>query len=225
MAEITARRPVLRSLLLLLAVLDLAVLGARLWPWSSVLDLPGNGATGIDPAVTLLVYIALAFWIGSARGAISRRVLYWSGFAGIIGGLLLVAQLYLGSQAADARTHSLIQFGLMGVTVVVWGMCGTRAISAGCAKGFAAVSAIWAALFSSLIASLALLAGSFYALSPGQTSDTWKQYQGLAIGSDEMQALVHTLLTATGYLLVGPLVACVAGAIFGAFAKAPEGKK
>ena len=217
MAESSPRKSVLRSVLVVLAVVDLALLALRLWPWDTVLQLPGNGATGIDPAVSLIGYIALAFWIGSARGAISRRVLYASVVFGGVGGLLLAAQVYLASQPADARVHSKIQFGLMALTVLLWGLCGRRAVRSGCAKGFATVSAIWAAMVSCLLAVMALLAGSFYALAPGQTSDTWKQYQGLAIGSDEMQAMVHTLDTATGYLLIGPVLAAIAGAIFGAF--------
>ena len=39
----------------------------------------------------------------------------------------------------------------------------------------------------------------------------WKQYQGLAIGSPAMQALVHSLDTMAGFLLIGPLIGCVAG--------------
>lgn len=219
MASPSSRKPVLRSFILLLAVANLAVLGLRLWPWSTVLELPGNGATGIDPAVTLVGYITLAFWIGSARGAISRRQLYASAWVGTFGGLLLALQVYLASQPVDAQAHMKIQVGLMGLTILLWAVCGIRAVRSGCTTGFAAVSALWASMVSSLVASIALLAGSFYSLAPGQTSDAWKQYQGLAIGSDEMQALVHTLQTATGYLLIGPVIACLVGAIFGAFAK------
>jgi hypothetical protein len=217
------KKPVLRSFILLLALADLAVLAVRLRPWSSIFDLPGNGATGLDPAVTLLGYIALAYWIGGARGAISRRQLYASAWVGVLGGLLLAAQVYLASQPADARAYSKIQLGLMVFTALLWGLCGWHAVRAGCTKGFAAVSALWAALVSCLIACLAQLGASFYSLAPGQTSDAWKQYQGLAIGSDEIQALVHTLLTATGYLLIGPVVACIVGAIFGSFARPSEG--
>ena len=46
-----------RTPLILLAIADLAILGARLWPWQDVLSLPGNGATGLDPAVSLVAYI------------------------------------------------------------------------------------------------------------------------------------------------------------------------
>src|SRR5947209_5485015 len=201
MVDSATRKPVLRCFVLLLVVLNLAALGLRLWPWTSVLNLPGNGSTGIDPAVTLIGYIGVAFWIASARGGISRRILYASVWTGLVGGLLLAMQVYLSIQPADTQAHSSIQVGLGGMAAVLWGLCSWRAVRAGCAKGFAAVSAVWAGMTSSLIASLTLLAGSFYSLIPGQTQDVWKQYQGLAIGSDETQALVHTLVAATGYLL------------------------
>ena len=74
-------------------------------------------------------------------------------------------------------------------------------------------------MLSCLMAFAALIAGSFYSYAPGQTADPWKQYQGLAIGSEATQALVETLLTATGYLLLGPLVAVMAGLLFASFTK------
>ena len=44
-------------------------------------------------------------------------------------------------------------------------------------------------------------------------------YQGLAIGTPAMQSLVHSLDTISGFLLIGPLIGCIAGAIFASFGK------
>ena len=76
------RQPTLRTLVILLALLDLALLGMRLWPWQDVMALPGNGATGIDPAITLDGYTGLAFWIGNARKQPSRKSLFSAAWLG-----------------------------------------------------------------------------------------------------------------------------------------------
>ena len=82
----SGRQPTLRTAILLLAVVDLVILGMRLWPWPDVMALPGNGATGFDPAISLAGYAGLAFWIGSARDHSSRKMLFSAGWLGVAGG-------------------------------------------------------------------------------------------------------------------------------------------
>lgn len=213
--------PIFRLPIILLALANLAVLGAILWPWQDVARLPGNGATGIDPAVSLVGYIGLTFWIGSARTEFARKFLFTSGLLGLIGGLVLTGYVYLATQpiSPDGKQSSTEQYALITGTIVVWAVVAFRAARKGGSTGFASLCATWSAMVSSSLASLALLGAFFYSRTPGQTTDMWKQYQGLAIGSEETQALVHTLLTATGFLLIGPIVACIAGAIVGSMAK------
>ena len=57
---------------------------------------------------------------------------------------------------------------------------------------------------------------------PPLTQDPWKQYQGLAIGNQATQVLVHSLLTATGFLLIGPLIGGAVGLIFALFGQNQE---
>jgi hypothetical protein len=71
-------------------------------------------------------------------------------------------------------------------------------------------------MMSSLMACAAILAELF--AGPTQDSpDPWKQYQGLAIGSTATQGLVHSLNSATGFLLIGPLAGAAVGVIFAFF--------
>jgi hypothetical protein len=80
-----------------------------------------------------------------------------------------------------------------------------------------ALSGLWGAMLSSLMACAAILA-ELYLAGPAQDSpDPWKQYQGLAIGNTATQGLVHSLNTATGFLLIGPLVGAAVGVIFALF--------
>ena len=88
-----SRRSILRTPVILLALLNLTILGIRLWPWQNVMSLPGNGTTGVDPAITLLAYVGLGFWIGSARQAESRKALFSAALLGMVAGLFLVAQV------------------------------------------------------------------------------------------------------------------------------------
>jgi hypothetical protein len=215
------RTPIFRAPLILLILANLGILGLRLWPWDQVMALPGNGSTGIDPAVSLLGYIGVAIWIGSARDASARKCLLDAGWIGLIAGLFLAGAVILsGRPVADGASQShILQYGLTAVAVMLWGIAGRRGKLAGYQGGFAVLCAVWSAMVSSLLAFGTMVAGSFYSLAPGQTADPWKQYEGLAIGSEATQALVQTLLTATGYLLLGPVVAVFAGTVFAGFTK------
>lgn len=57
----SSRQPTLRVPIILLALFDLGLLGARLWPWQQVMNLPGGGTTGVDPAISLVGYVGLGF--------------------------------------------------------------------------------------------------------------------------------------------------------------------
>lgn len=216
------REPIFRVPMMFLILANLAILGYRLWPWSQVTALPVNGSTGIDPAVGLVGYIGVAMWIGSARNAGARKTLFSAGWIGLVAGVVLSGAMLLAGRpgAGDPSQSHLAQYGLMGVTVLLWGIAGSQGSRAGYQAGFAMLCATWAAMVSCLMAFGTMVAGSFYSLHPGQTDDPWKQYQGLAIGSEATQALVQTLLLATGYLLLGPLVAAVTGLVFAGFTKA-----
>jgi len=68
-----------------------------------------------------------------------------------------------------------------------------------------------------------VLAAMYMAGAPPEVQDPWKQYQGLAIGNTETQALVHSLNMATEFLLMGPLVGGVLGLVFAFFGQSQKG--
>src|SRR5258708_14492072 len=85
----------------------MAIVGMRLWPWDQVMSLPGNGSTGIDPAVGLVGYLGVSMWIGSARNADARKCLLGAGWIGLVAGLFLSGALLLSSRpGADDPTQS-----------------------------------------------------------------------------------------------------------------------
>jgi hypothetical protein len=219
------RSPIFRVPIIMMTLANLAILGFRLWPWDQITGLPGNGSAGFDPAISLAGYLGVSWWIGSAREDSARKCLFSAAWVGVIAGLLLAGAIVLAGRpnAPDTSQSHNLQYGLMAAAVVLWGIAASRGVRAGYQTGFAVLCAVWSAMVSCLMACAGLLAGSFYSFAPGQTSDPWKQYQGLAIGSESTQALVETLVTATGYLLLGPLVAVVTGLLFAGFTKPAKG--
>ena len=95
-------QPTLRIPLILLAVVNLAILGSRLWPWQDVLNLPGNGTTGIDPVVCLVAYTVLIFFVGGNRHEPIQKALSAGAMLGLLAGCILVAQVVLKTQFVGA---------------------------------------------------------------------------------------------------------------------------
>lgn len=221
-----SRRPTLGTPIILLGVANLVLLGMRLWPWGDVMSLPGNGATGVDPAVTLAGYIGLACWVGTTREDASRKSLSSAVWLGMAAGVLAVFAVVMaarGGAGDSADGPDRIQMGLLAGALVVIGIAGLRAAKAGSTMGFSTVCALWASMVACLMATAGVLAVMYFAGGAGESSDPWKDYQGLAIGTPAMQALVHSLNMISGFLLIGPLLGCFAGAVFASFGKPKRG--
>lgn len=207
--------------LILLAIANLAVLGMRLWPWPQVLMLPLNGATGIDPAVCLLTYIFMLFWIAGIEQRPTQRALGIGAMLGLLAGLLLAANVVLATKppAPDPSMLEHLPTALLLTAAFLWGIAGTLGARGG-APTLGMLAGLWSAMTSALIAVSAVLAEMYLAGPPVESPDPWKQYEGLALGNPVMQSLIHSLNTTTAYLLICPLVGVVVGLVFGTFGKA-----
>jgi hypothetical protein len=214
----TSGQPTLRTPIVLLALLNLAMLGARLWPWQNVMNLPGNGTTGFDPAVTLAAYAGLGLWIGSVRTAESKKSLFSAAMLGVLAGAFLVGLVLMASRQSAEETSApdKVQIALAVGAILILGAVGWRTARAGNTMGFSVLCTIWATMVSCLMAVTVILA-QVYFRSAAESPDPWKQYQGLAIGTPAMQDLVHSLDAVTGILLLGPIAGCIAGTIFASF--------
>jgi hypothetical protein len=210
----------LRVPLIVLAAVNLVVLSIRLWPWQEVANLPGNGATGYDPALCLLACIGLIFWIGSTEDESFKKALSAGAKLGLLAGLMLVAQVVLVARLAS---HSrLLETGLLGTAGILWGVAGLYGSRTSGNIGVGAVSGLWSAIVSCLMACSAVLAEMYLAGPPPTPQDPWLQYQDLAIGNPAAQALVHSLNTATEFLLIGPLLGFAVGLVFSFFGQSQE---
>ena len=211
----TGPPPTLRIPMILLAAASLAILGAHLWPWQEIVNLPGNGTVAFDPAIALAAYMGLIFWISSGIKEPTQRALSAGAMVGLLSGVALVAWVVLGVR--EAVQPGYLQPLLLGAAVILWGVAGLRGSRVAGNAGMGALSGLWAAMVSSLMGTATILA-ELYLAGPGENSpDPWKQYQGLAIGNTATQGLVHSLNTATGFLLIGPLAGAVVGVIFAFF--------
>jgi hypothetical protein len=212
-------QPTLRTPIVLLALLNLAILGARLWPWQNVMNLPGNGSTAFDPAVSLAAYAGLGLWIGSVRTSASRKALFSAGMMGVVAGAVLMGLVLIASRQAaeDTAAPDKLQIGLAVCATLILGAAGWRTAKAGNTMGFSVVCTIWATMVSCLMAVTVILAQVYFRSAPAESADPWKQYQGLAIGTPAMQDLVYSLNAVSGFLLLGPIVGCIAGTIFASF--------
>lgn len=212
-------RPVFRTPLVLLAILNLAVLGARLWPWSTAGQLTGDSDTILDPVITLGAYVILALWIGSTRGERPRRSLMHAATLGVVAGLVLVGLVALVSVPVPdgGSQHHKLQLGFVAAALLLWAAAAMRARRLGNTLGFAALCAAWSAMVSALVGCTALLAETYSSAGPDQMPDPWKQLQQQLIGPVSTQPVAHALNAATAFLLLAPLAACVAGAVLSSF--------
>ncbi len=210
--------------LILLAIANLTVLGMRLWPWPQVLMLPLNGATGIDPVVCLLTYTFLFYWIADIQLRPTQRALGIGAMLGLLAGLLLAANVVLATKppAPDPSMMEHLPTALLLASALLWGIAGALG-ARGETPTLGMLAGLWSGMTSALIAISAVLAEMVLAGPAVESTDPWKQYEGLALGNPVMQSLIHSLNTTTAYLLLCPLVGGIVGLVFGTFGKGDKG--
>jgi len=217
-------QPSLRFPLILLAIANLALLAMRLSPWQEVFNLPGNGATGIDPGVCLIGYILLIFIFGAKKQDEMSVAMGAGTLLGLLGGAVMVGEIVLKAQAAqqDTALPAFMTKGLLVTACLLWGAAGWNGARVTGNSGLGMISGAWSAMVSSLMAATAVLAEMYSTAASPTSQDPWKQYEGLALGNSATQALVHSLNSVTFFLLVGPLAGAAAGLVFAFFAPAKK---
>jgi hypothetical protein len=202
----------LRIPLMLLAAGDLTLLALRLRPWPEVANLPGQGTTGYDPAICLTTYLFLLFWIGGNRDEKIQKSLRIGFGLAIPAGLLAIAYVFVSDQQSQQGFYT--QIGLLAGASVFWGVAGMKGSKLAKSPNVGIAAGAWSAMISALMATAAALARIDLNNPLPQSADPWKQYQGLAIGNQAIQSMVHLLNMATGFLLISPLVGAALGLIF-----------
>jgi hypothetical protein len=120
--------------------------------------------------------------------------------------------VYLSEQHSQQMLY--MQIGVLVAASICWGLAGMRGAKLANSPNVGIATGVWSAMISALMAGAVILARIDLNNPPAQSTDPWKQYQGLAIGNQAIQSLVHSLNMTTGFLLISPLVGGAIGLIF-----------
>lgn len=213
----SGRLSLMRIPLILLVLGDLALLGQRLRPWNEILNLPVQGTSGYDPIICLCTYLFLIYWIGGNRNPEVQDALVKSLGMAVPAGLFAIGFVYLSD---DPSGHSFyLQCAALVLAALFWGLAGRQGARATRSPNLGIAAGVWASMVSALMAVAVVLARIDLTHPVPQSTDPWKQYQGLAIGNQSVQMLVHSLNMGTGFLLISPLVGGLLGLLFSLSAK------
>jgi hypothetical protein len=205
-------RYLLRIPLMLLAAGELALLASRLQPWQEISNLPGQGTTGYDPLICLFFYLLAIFWIAGNRHEEVQKSLTSGLVLAIPAGLLAIGFVFVSEQH-EIHTY-LQQVGLLVAACIFPGIAGIRGTKFSKSPNVGIATGAWCAMIAAMMAVAVLLARIDLSNPVPQSSDPWKQYQGLAIGNPAVQALVHSLNMVSGFLLIAPLAGGLVALIF-----------
>jgi len=144
----------------------------------------------------------------------------------MLGGVLLGCQVVYNARTGAAGTpgSQYVSLALLLGVVVVWGVAGLRGSMAAGDATIGMLTGAWSAMASCLIGCAAVLAMTFLAPAVPQTTDPWKLYEGLAIGTPATQALVQSLNRVMRFLLLGPLAGAGLGLVLGFFGQSEKKK-
>jgi len=217
-ARRTGVLPVLKIPFLLLAIADLTALALQLRPWPEVANLPGGGTTAYDPAICLGVYVILILLMDNRQKDGPRQALGTGTLMGLLAGVLLIAEVLVVRPPASESGY--VALGLLCGAGILCGVAGLRGAHGAGGGGvpIGILTGIWTAMTAALMGTAAVLAQIGLSQASPLSSDPWKQYEGLAIGTEAVQSLVHWLNTATAFLLIGPLVGGTMGLLFAVMA-------
>ncbi len=200
---------IVRFCLLALCVVNLVILGQRLSPLSSLLNVDSQVASTYDPIVCLAVYTLVMFWAGGIRSEGFAKAVRISSILGAVAGLLLIAHITLPS--LPDRTHVLMHIGILVGSAILWTASCILGSKAAGHFGVGIVSGIWSAMVSALFASGMIL----WKMSPDVIGSPFQSHTVFAVvlNSPPAMSLAYGLSASTGYLLICPLAGLVLGLI------------
>lgn len=202
----------LRIPLILFALGNLVLLGQKLQPWQEIHNLPEQGATAYDPLICLAAYLILFFWIGSTRSPEAQKALTISAGLAIPAGLLAIGYVLLDAQQGAHNLYA--QIGVLALASLFPGIAGYKTQKLTKSPNVGIVAGAWSGMVSALMAVAVILARLDPSSTEPLSNDPWKQYEGLAIGNQAIQNLVHSLNLSSCFLLIAPLVGGVLALFF-----------
>lgn len=208
-----------RLALLLGILLNLAMIGVRVFFYRPLLVMPGGLKFVLEPAFLLIVYALLVVWATSRTDPLRRRILQVGTPLGLLGGIIQIVHMWLENLVNFGAANGTVTLSSMLLTFLLWGVAGYRASRTTTSTGLGALAGSWSAMVTMLMAvtfGFALLYSSIPRLD---YVATWPEFQRSGWGDVHAFSIANTLDSGFSHLLIGPIVGALFGGIAGILAR------
>ncbi len=208
-----------RLALLLGIILNLAMIGVRVFFYRPLLVMPGGLKFVIEPAVLLIVYALLVVWATSRADPLRQRILQIGTPLGLLGGMVQIVHMLLENLVNFGAANGTVTLSSMLLTFLLWGVAGYRASHTTKSIGLGALTGSWSALVTMLVAvtfGFALLYSSIPRLD---YVATWPEFQRSGWEDVHAFSIANTLDSGFSHLLIGPIVGVLFGGVAGIIAR------
>ncbi len=208
-----------RLTLLLGILLNLAMIGVRVFFYRPLLVMPGGLKFVLEPALLLIVYALLVMWTTSHTDPLRQRILQTGTPLGLLGGIVQIVHMFLQNLVNFGAANGTVTLSFMLLTFLLWGVAGYRASRTTTSTGVGALAGSWSALVTMLLAvtfGFALLYSSIPRLD---YVATWPEFQRSGWGDVHAFSIANTLDSGFSHLLIGPFVGALFGGVAGIIAR------
>ncbi len=208
-----------RLALLLGIMLNLAMIGVRVFFYRPLLVMPGGLKFVIEPALLLIVYALLVVWATSRADPLRQRMLQIGTPLGLLGGMVQIVHMLLENLVNFGAVNGTVTLSSMLLTFLLWGVAGYRASRTTTSTGLGALTGSWSALVTMLMAvtfGFALLYSSIPRLD---YVATWPEFQRSGWRDVHAFSIANTLDSGFSHLLIGPIVGVLFGGVAGIIAR------
>lgn len=208
-----------RLTLLLGILLNLAMIGVRVFFYRPLLVMPGGLKFVLEPALLLIVYALLVMWTTSHTDPLRQRILQTGTPLGLLGGIVQIVHMFLENLVNFGAANGTVTLSFMLLTFLLWGVAGYRASRTTTSTGVGALAGSWSALVTMLLAvtfGFALLYSSIPRLD---YVATWPEFQRSGWGDVHAFSIANTLDSGFSHLLIGPFVGALFGGVAGIIAR------
>jgi hypothetical protein len=199
--------------LLIAIAATLCMIAAKLLSYLQFVYLPGAIAMIAEAFLLLAVYAIAVAWPQGRIGFLLRP--QFATLLGAIAGVLQIIHLLVERFISfPGPWDGLVTLAFMLATFFLWGFAGYRAHKLGLSFIPACLAALWSAMVTMTIAVLAgTLIEFFIAPIPLESIRAWAEFQRSGWNDLYAFSIANTIDEASTHLFVGPIVACIFGAI------------
>ncbi|MFZ1087052.1 MAG: hypothetical protein WAN35_18975 [Terracidiphilus sp.] len=193
------------------------MIAAKIFSCAPLISLPGAVALIAEAILLLAVYATAVMW-PQGRIAFVLRPQFATRFGAVAGLLQIIHLLVERFTSFPTPWDGRITLAFMLATFLLWGFAGYHAAGAGFSFLPACLSAIWSAMVTMTIAVFAgTLLEFLIAPIPVESMRAWAEFQRSGWNDLYAFSIANTIDEASNHLFIGPIVACIFGAIFFGF--------